>query len=140
MKVIIVEQLHLKVSLLSVRFSEITSNCYSVLGTKMAQSAPLILRLVASSITAVNRAGKIIRDVMNQGDLGIVEKVGRGVPCTSIPFFWHTYFSLTALCGRLQLSQKLRPACLNTDIVKMVQLVESITAYASWLGSNDWEI
>lgn len=40
----------------------------------MAQSAPLILRLVASSITAVNRAGKIIRDVMSQGDLGIVEK------------------------------------------------------------------
>jgi 3'(2'), 5'-bisphosphate nucleotidase len=42
----------------------------------MAQSAPLILRLVASSITAVNRAGKIIRDVMSEGDLGIVEKVG----------------------------------------------------------------
>lgn len=81
MKVIIVEQLHLKASLLSAHFSEITSNCYSVAGSKMAQSAPLILRLVASSITAVNRAGKIIRDVMSQGDLGIVEKVGRGVPC-----------------------------------------------------------
>jgi 3'(2'), 5'-bisphosphate nucleotidase len=40
----------------------------------MAQSAPLLLRLVASSITAVNRAGKIIRDIMSQGDLGIVEK------------------------------------------------------------------
>ena len=41
----------------------------------MAQSAPLLIRLVASSITAANRAGKIIRDVMSQGDLGIVEKV-----------------------------------------------------------------
>ncbi|KAJ9582848.1 hypothetical protein L9F63_022807 [Diploptera punctata] len=40
----------------------------------MAQSAPLVMRLVASSITAANRAGKIIRDVMSQGDLGIVEK------------------------------------------------------------------
>jgi 3'(2'), 5'-bisphosphate nucleotidase len=43
----------------------------------MAQSAPLILRLVASSITAVNRAGNIIRDIMSKGDLGIVEKVRR---------------------------------------------------------------
>jgi hypothetical protein len=48
---------------------------FSVADTKMAQSAPLILRLVASSITAVNRAGKIIKDIMSQGDLGIVEKV-----------------------------------------------------------------
>jgi hypothetical protein len=76
-KVIIVEQLHLKVSLSPASFSEVTSYCYSVADTNMAQSAPLILRLVASSITAVNRAGKIIRDVMSQGDLGIVEKVGR---------------------------------------------------------------
>lgn len=41
----------------------------------MAQSPALILRLIASSITAANRAGKIIRDIMSQGDLGIVEKV-----------------------------------------------------------------
>nr|CAD7197265.1 unnamed protein product [Timema douglasi] len=40
----------------------------------MAQSAPLILRLVASSVTAATRAGKIIRDIMSEGDLGIVEK------------------------------------------------------------------
>jgi hypothetical protein len=63
--------------LLPACFSEATSYCYSVADTKMAQSAPLILRLVASSITAVNRAGKIIRDIMSQGDLGIVEKVRR---------------------------------------------------------------
>ncbi|XP_975068.2 3'(2'),5'-bisphosphate nucleotidase 1 [Tribolium castaneum] len=40
----------------------------------MAQSAPLILRLLASSVTAANRAGKIIRDIMARGDLGIVDK------------------------------------------------------------------
>lgn len=41
----------------------------------MAQSSPLLLRLIASSISAANRAGKIIRDVMTRGDLAIVEKV-----------------------------------------------------------------
>jgi 3'(2'), 5'-bisphosphate nucleotidase len=40
----------------------------------MAQSAALVTRLVASSVIAANRAGKIIRDVMNQGDLNIVDK------------------------------------------------------------------
>lgn len=40
----------------------------------MAQSAALITRLVASSVTAAARAGKIIRDVMSQGELNIVEK------------------------------------------------------------------
>lgn len=42
----------------------------------MAQSPPLVLKLLASSIRAATRAGKIIRDVMSRGDLGIVEKVG----------------------------------------------------------------
>lgn len=41
----------------------------------MAQSSPLLLRLIASSVSAANRAGKIIRDVMTHGDLAIVEKV-----------------------------------------------------------------
>ncbi|KAF5305707.1 hypothetical protein FQR65_LT07604 [Abscondita terminalis] len=40
----------------------------------MAHSAPLVLRLIASSVTAATRAGKIIRDIMSRGDLGIVEK------------------------------------------------------------------
>ncbi|XP_025602848.1 3'(2'),5'-bisphosphate nucleotidase 1 [Athalia rosae] len=40
----------------------------------MAQSAPLLLRVVASSVNASARAGKIIRDIMSQGDLSIVEK------------------------------------------------------------------
>lgn len=42
---------------------------------EMAAGAPLMMRVLASSITAANRAGKIIRDVMSQGELGIVEKV-----------------------------------------------------------------
>uniref|UniRef100_A0A182IXC6 3'(2'),5'-bisphosphate nucleotidase 1 n=1 Tax=Anopheles atroparvus TaxID=41427 RepID=A0A182IXC6_ANOAO len=40
----------------------------------MACSAPLVMRVVGSSIKIANRAGKIIRDVMCRGDLGIVEK------------------------------------------------------------------
>lgn len=43
----------------------------------MAQTAPLILRLLASSVTTANRAGKIIRDIMSKGDLGIVDKVNQ---------------------------------------------------------------
>uniref|UniRef100_A0A1B6E0N3 3'(2'),5'-bisphosphate nucleotidase 1 n=1 Tax=Clastoptera arizonana TaxID=38151 RepID=A0A1B6E0N3_9HEMI len=40
----------------------------------MAQSAPLLLRIVGASLTAASRAGKIVRDVMSKGDLGIIEK------------------------------------------------------------------
>ncbi|KAF5282534.1 hypothetical protein FQA39_LY04941 [Lamprigera yunnana] len=40
----------------------------------MAHSTPLVLRLIASSVTAATRAGKIIRDIMTRGELGIVEK------------------------------------------------------------------
>lgn len=41
----------------------------------MAFSSPFILRLLASSVSAATRAGKIIRDIMASGELGIVEKV-----------------------------------------------------------------
>ncbi|XP_011504138.1 PREDICTED: 3'(2'),5'-bisphosphate nucleotidase 1-like isoform X2 [Ceratosolen solmsi marchali] len=40
----------------------------------MAQSAALLTRLLAYSVTAAKRAGKIIRDIMSQGDLNIVDK------------------------------------------------------------------
>lgn len=40
----------------------------------MAQSASLLSRIIASSISATVRAGKIIRDVMSHGGLNIVEK------------------------------------------------------------------
>ncbi|XP_055616639.1 3'(2'),5'-bisphosphate nucleotidase 1 [Toxorhynchites rutilus septentrionalis] len=37
-------------------------------------TAPLVMRIMASSIQIAGRAGRIIRDVMSKGDLGIVEK------------------------------------------------------------------
>ncbi|XP_015610117.1 3'(2'),5'-bisphosphate nucleotidase 1 [Cephus cinctus] len=40
----------------------------------MAQSAPLLIRLVASSVKCATFAGKIIRDIMSHGNLNIVEK------------------------------------------------------------------
>ncbi|XP_050353961.1 3'(2'),5'-bisphosphate nucleotidase 1 isoform X2 [Nymphalis io] len=40
----------------------------------MSTSVPLIVRLLASSVSVAGRAGKIVRDVMSKGELGIVEK------------------------------------------------------------------
>ncbi|CAH0551409.1 unnamed protein product [Brassicogethes aeneus] len=40
----------------------------------MAQNKPLVQKLLASSYTAATKAGKIIRDIMSAGELGIVEK------------------------------------------------------------------
>lgn len=41
----------------------------------MSTTVPLIVRLLASSVSVASRAGKIVRDVMSKGELGIVEKV-----------------------------------------------------------------
>lgn len=38
-------------------------------------TAPLAMRIMASSIAIANRAGKIIRDIMSAGELGIIDKV-----------------------------------------------------------------
>lgn len=38
-------------------------------------SHPLIMRIMALSINTAKRAGVIIRDVMQMGNLGIVDKV-----------------------------------------------------------------
>ncbi|XP_052756706.1 3'(2'),5'-bisphosphate nucleotidase 1 isoform X2 [Galleria mellonella] len=40
----------------------------------MSTSVPLIVRLLSSSVSVANRAGKIVRDVMSKGELGIIEK------------------------------------------------------------------
>ncbi|KAL0869078.1 hypothetical protein ABMA27_007388 [Loxostege sticticalis] len=40
----------------------------------MSSTVPLVVRLLASSVSVANRAGKIVRDVMSKGELGIVEK------------------------------------------------------------------
>ncbi|KAJ8928185.1 hypothetical protein NQ314_019247 [Rhamnusium bicolor] len=41
----------------------------------MSQSAPLVLRYWLLRVTAATRAGKIIKDVMSSGELGVVQKV-----------------------------------------------------------------
>lgn len=41
----------------------------------MAQGQALVCRLLASSVSVAHKAGKIIRDVMQKGDLGIIDKV-----------------------------------------------------------------
>lgn len=38
-------------------------------------STPLLLKMVASSVSVANKAGQIIRDILKTGDLGIVQKV-----------------------------------------------------------------
>lgn len=43
----------------------------------MASSVPVIVRLLASSVSVAHRAGKIVRDVMSKGELGIIEKVAQ---------------------------------------------------------------
>ncbi|XP_033167411.1 3'(2'),5'-bisphosphate nucleotidase 1 [Drosophila mauritiana] len=47
----------------------------------MAATAPVIMRVMASSISTAKRAGGIIRDVLKKGDLGIVDK-GKNDPQT----------------------------------------------------------
>jgi 3'(2'), 5'-bisphosphate nucleotidase len=45
----------------------------------MAQGQALICRLLASSVSVAHKAGKIIRDVMQKGDLGIIDKVNTSI-------------------------------------------------------------
>ena len=60
----------------------------------MATSAPVLLRLVSSSVAIANRAGRIIRDIMSKGELGIVEKVGSAFVRSSV----RTYVVTPAPC------------------------------------------
>lgn len=41
----------------------------------LAEGAPLLMRIVSSSVAVSYRAAKIAKDVLSKGDLGIVEKV-----------------------------------------------------------------
>jgi len=41
----------------------------------MAHGPALVCRLLASSVSVAHKAGNIIRDVMQKGDLGIIDKV-----------------------------------------------------------------
>lgn len=38
-------------------------------------NVPLVLRLVSCSVAAATKAGAIIRNVLQKGDLGVVDKV-----------------------------------------------------------------
>ena len=48
--------------------------------------APLMIRLLSASVAAANRAGQIIRDVLDSGKLGTVQKVGNAV--YKFPPYW----------------------------------------------------
>lgn len=64
----------------------------------MAQNAPLIVRLLASSVSVASSAGKIVRDVMSAGNLGIVEKVKTIMK----------YFSIINFLFRVKMTYKLK--------------------------------
>lgn len=38
-------------------------------------SEPLMIRLLSASVAVANRSGKIIREVLKSGQLGVVQKV-----------------------------------------------------------------
>lgn len=38
---------------------------------------PLLMRVIANSLCVANRAGQVIRQIMESGNLGIVEKTGK---------------------------------------------------------------
>jgi len=55
-------------------------NCRSF-KSAMAQTHPLVLELVASSVRIADRAGTIVRNIMSAGNLGIVDKVNSSEQC-----------------------------------------------------------
>lgn len=56
-------------------------------------SAPLLLRVVANSVSITHKVGNIVRDIMKKGDLGIVDKVSDLVIVVSKSLFTsHMYF------------------------------------------------
>lgn len=47
----------------------------------MAQAPALICRLLASSVSVARKAGQIIRDIKQKGDLQIIDKVNIFTHC-----------------------------------------------------------
>lgn len=84
----------------------------------MAANPPLILRLLATSVKAVERAGRIIRDVRKSGNLGIVEKVC-DFRCLTPYFFFNYFFRDRKLQEKVQywLNSKLYELMINTFFV-----------------------
>lgn len=53
----------------------------SVSAGKMANSPAVLMRLVASAYAVAEKAGTIVRKVLQSGELGIVEKVRQVETC-----------------------------------------------------------
>ncbi|KAJ8308505.1 hypothetical protein KUTeg_013379 [Tegillarca granosa] len=49
----------------------------NIINIMTAAGAPLLMRIISSSVAVANRAANIIRDIMKKGELGIVEKEGK---------------------------------------------------------------
>lgn len=45
----------------------------------MSEFSPLMLRLLSACACAANRSGGIIRQILNSGDLGLVQKAAENV-------------------------------------------------------------
>lgn len=66
----------------------------SVSASVMASSPALLMRLVASAYTVAEKAGTIVRKVLQSGELGIVEKV-RHVEKLSTRILIHKHFMIS---------------------------------------------
>lgn len=61
--------------------SELQQGVLSVSASVMASSPAVLMRLVASAYAVAEKAGTIVRKVLQSGELGIVEKVRQVVAC-----------------------------------------------------------
>lgn len=60
---------------------ELQQGVLSVSASVMASSPAVLMRLVASAYAVAEKAGTIVRKVLQSGQLGIVEKVRQVVMC-----------------------------------------------------------
>ena len=49
---------------------------FSNISRTMSTATPSFLQVLATSVTATNKAGDLIRDILHKGNLEIVEKTG----------------------------------------------------------------
>ena len=62
--------------------------------SNMATTHPPFLQVLAASVTAVNKAGDLIRDIMAGGKLDIVEKENANDLQVSLLFLLDTHFKV----------------------------------------------
>lgn len=78
-----------------------------------AQSAPLLAKVVRYSVAIANNAGKIIRDIMKKGELGIVEKeAGLYLLCNKTCVFIGLSFARQLYVFRVTVSKSLKVSCM----------------------------